>query len=69
MPLRLDPGTMMKPKSKMKVFTKDETMSELAHSGNASALNKSARNTMLSHKNNMNHQQHDLEENGLGRVT
>lgn len=48
MPIRLDPGTMMKPKSKMRAFAKDEAMSE-----SNSQLNKSARvATMLSHTKN-----------------
>ena len=49
MPIRLDPGTMMKPKSKMRVFSKDDSMSDMEQS-RASNMNKSARvATMLSH--------------------
>ena len=67
MPLRLDPGTMMKPKSKMKVFSKDDSMSDMHQSDGASALNKSARvATMLSHTKNATQQQ--LDEDVPGRT-
>ena len=45
MPIRLDPGTMMKPKSKMKVFAKDDSMSEMHHTNGSTRNNRVA--TML----------------------
>lgn len=49
MPIRLDPGSQMKPKSKMKVFAKDDSITDMEQS-RASNMNKSARvATMLSH--------------------
>ena len=50
MPIRLDPGSQMKPKSKMKVFAKDDSITDMEQS-RASNMNKSARvATMLSHQ-------------------
>lgn len=59
----------MKPKSKMKVFSKDDSALSDLHSVNASALNKSARITMLSHNAGGVNQHQEMEENGTGNVT
>ena len=63
MPLRIDPGRMMKPKSKMRVG-KEDTNSELNQT-NASQMNKSRVATMMSNSPNNVH----FEDGQSGRVT
>lgn len=43
LPLKIDPGKKMKPKSKMQMFTKDDHMSDLEQTQRESSLNKSVR--------------------------